>query len=89
MRRMCCRTGCQPRAKVSESSTPITVVETGFLAAATGSPPLFLIADTGLSRRMMALSFPPSTPSLPVLRKTVGCLMPAIARRFEYSLEIE
>jgi hypothetical protein len=58
-------------------------VETGFLAAATGSPPLFLIADTGLSRRMMALSFPPSTPSLPVLRKTVGCLMPAIARRLE------
>ncbi len=42
MRRMCCRTGCQPRAKDSESSTPITVVETGFLAAARGCRNYFL-----------------------------------------------
>jgi PilZ domain len=32
---------------------------------------------------MITLSFPPPTPSLPVLRRTVGCLMPAIARRLE------
>jgi hypothetical protein len=48
-----------------------------------GLPQLFLIADNGPGGRMIALSFPPSTPILPVLRKTVGCLMQAIARRLE------
>lgn len=31
----------------------------------------------------MVLSFPPSTPILPVLRNTAGCPMQAIARRLE------